>query len=81
MNGERKWEEFRKEAFAYCAGQIIRDARKGEKMTQSDLAKKVGSNKSYISKIEKGMVEPGIGLFFRILDALGLSFHIVKQVM
>ena len=27
---------------------------------------KVGTNKSYISRIEKGALEPGVGLFFRI---------------
>ena len=31
----------------------------------------VGTNKSYISRIEKGSLEPGVGLFFRIIDALG----------
>ena len=40
--------------YAYCVGQIILDARKQERMTQSDLAKKVGTDKTYISRIEKG---------------------------
>ena len=69
---ERK--QFRKEAEAYCVGQIISDTRKREKMTQSDLAKQVGVSKSYISRIEKGTVEPGAGLFLRILSAMGVDF-------
>ena len=36
--GTPEREEFRKEAYAYCMGQIICDARKKEKMTQSELA-------------------------------------------
>ena len=69
---ERK--QFRKEAEAYCVGQIISDTRKREKMTQSDLAKQFGVSKSYISRIEKGTVEPGAGLFLRILSAMGVDF-------
>lgn len=79
--GTPEREEFRREAYAYCVGQIISDARKQEKVTQSELAKMVGTNKSYISKIEHGLIEPGVGLFLRIIDALGLKFDIVKPVM
>ena len=41
--GTPEREEFRKEAYAYCMGQIICDARKKEKMTQSELAEKIGT--------------------------------------
>ena len=74
-------EEFRKEAYSYCVGQLISDARKQERMTQAELAEKVGTNKSYISRIEKGAIEPGVGLFFRIIDALGLKMEIVKPMI
>ncbi len=79
--GTPEREEFRKEAYAYCAGQIIQNARKQEKMTQEELARKTGTNKSYISKIENGVIEPGVGLFLRIIDALGLRFSIVRPIM
>lgn len=79
--GTPEREELRKEAYAYCVGQIISDARKQEKVTQSELARMVGTNKSYISKIEHGIVEPGVGMFMRIIDALGLRLDIVKPVV
>lgn len=79
--GTPKREEFRREAYSYCVGRLISDARKQEKMTQSELAEKVGTNKTYISRIEKGVIEPGVGLFFRIIDALGLRIDIVKPVV
>ncbi|WP_373146319.1 XRE family transcriptional regulator [Bacteroides thetaiotaomicron] len=41
---------------------------------------KVGTNKSYISRIEKGALEPGV-VFFRIIDALGLKVEIVKPMI
>ena len=69
------------DAYAFYTSQILLDARKEAKMTQSELAKKVGTNKTYISKIENGLIEPGAGLFFRIIDALGLRVDIVKPIM
>ncbi len=79
--GTPEREEFRKEAYAYYVGQLIHDARKQERITQDDLAHKVGTTKSYISKIEKGYIEPSVGLFFRIIEALGLKVNIVKPIM
>ena len=79
--GTPEREEFRREAYSYCVGQLISNARKQEKMTQSELAEIVGTNKTYISRIEKGAIEPGVGLFFRIIDALGLRIDIVKPVV
>ena len=79
--GTPEREEFRKEAYSYCVGHLISDARKQERMTQAELAEKVGTNKSYISRIEKGAIEPGVGLFFRIIDALGLKMEIVKPMI
>lgn len=73
--------KFDEEAYAFYTGQILLDARKEAKITQSELAKRVGTNKSYISKIENGTIEPGVGLFFRIIDALGLRIEIVKPVI
>lgn len=72
--------EFRREAYAYCMGQIINDARKSEKITQAELAQRIGTDKAYISKVEKGIIEPGVGTFYRIIDALGLRVEIVKPV-
>jgi ribosome-binding protein aMBF1 (putative translation factor) len=78
--GSPQREAFRNNAYAYYVGQIIRDARKEEKITQGELASKVGSNKSYISKIEHGLIEPTIGTFYRIIDALGLKVEITKPI-
>ena len=71
--GTPQREEFRREAYAYCVGSIIHDARKSEGMTQQELAEKVGTKKSYISRIETENVEPSAGLFLNILSILGLT--------
>ncbi|WP_300727556.1 helix-turn-helix transcriptional regulator [uncultured Bacteroides sp.] len=79
--GTPERENFRKEAYAYCMGQIICEARKNEKMTQAELAQKIGTNKSYISRIEKGLIDPSISTFCRIIEALGLKLEIVKPLI
>lgn len=78
--GTPEREAFRKESYAFCMGQLIYDARRKEKITQSQLAEKIGTNKSYISRIEKGLIEPGIGTFCRIIEALGLKIEIVRPI-
>ena len=78
--GTPEREAFRREAYAWYVGQLIHDARKNEKVTQQELASRIGLNKSYISKIENGSIEPGVGTFYRILDALGLRLDIVKPI-
>ena len=45
--GTPEREAFHQEAYAFCAGQIISDARKHEKITQKELAEKVGYVRLY----------------------------------
>ena len=78
--GTPEREEFRREAYAYCVGQIIHDVRKSEKITQAELASRIGSGKSYISKVEKGVIEPGVSTFFRIASALGRSVELTPAL-
>lgn len=72
--------EFDERAYAFYTGQIILDARKSEKITQGELAKRLGVDKSYISKIENGVVNPSVGFFYRIMNALNLRIEITRQV-
>ena len=72
--------QFENEAKAFYASQILLQARKEAKMTQTELAEKAGTTKSYISKIEKGLIEPGVGLFFRLVNSLGLRIDISKPI-
>ena len=72
--------QFENEAKAFYASQILLQARKEAKMTQTELAEKAGTTKSYISKIENGLIEPGVGLFFRLANSLGLRIDISKPI-
>lgn len=71
---------FEEEARAFYASQILLQARREARITQSELAERVGTTKSYISKIENGAVEPGVGLFFRLASALGLRIDIARPL-
>ncbi|MDR0712150.1 MAG: helix-turn-helix transcriptional regulator [Prevotellaceae bacterium] len=77
--GTPEREAFRGEAYAWYMAQMIHDTRKEEKVTQQELASRTGLNKSYISKIENGAIEPGVGTFYRIIDALGRRMELVKS--
>ena len=68
------------EAYAFYSGQILHSARKAAGITQSELAERINSTKSYISKLEKGHINPSAGLFFSIINALGMRVEIVKPV-
>jgi transcriptional regulator with XRE-family HTH domain len=42
--------EAEEEAYAFYTGKIVEDARKKAKITQAELARRIGSDRSYISK-------------------------------
>lgn len=75
---ERKTAEDR--ANAFFTGQIIEEARKKANMTQAELAEKIGTNKSYISRVENGRTEPKVSTFYRIASALGLNVELTPVV-
>ncbi len=75
---ERKQAEQRADAF--FTGQIIEDARKRANMTQMELAEKIGTNKSYISRVETGKTEPRVSTFYRIASALGLNVELTPAM-
>lgn len=68
--------EAENKAYAFFTGQIIEEARKKANMTQAELAAKIGTNKSYISRVETGKTEPRISTFYRIASALGLTVEL-----
>lgn len=78
--GTRERLTFEEEAYAYYTGQLLEEARKNAHLTQSELARRIGADKSYISRIEKGKTEPKVSTFYRIVHALGLSVELNPTV-
>lgn len=57
--------------------QIIR-ARKEQNITQEELAKRVGTQKSNISRLESGNYNPSLDFLVKVAESLGkhLSIHL-----
>lgn len=68
--------EAEEKAYAFYTGQIIEDARKKAKISQAELARRIGSDRSYISRVESGQTEPKVSTFYRIMNALGCRIEL-----
>jgi ribosome-binding protein aMBF1 (putative translation factor) len=64
------------EAWEDYNAQILMDARKSARLTQEQLAERVGVDKGYISRVERGLIVPTIGTFYKIVAAMGLSVEL-----
>ena len=73
--------KFEEEAYAYYTGLILRDARKDAKVSQAELARRTQTTKSYISRIENGVIIPSVAVFYRMIAALGMTVEIVKPAV
>lgn len=67
-------------AYSFYSGQILQDARREAKISQTELAQRMNTTKSYISKLENGIITPSVGVFYRIINALGMRVEVVKPV-
>ena len=70
--------KFEEDAYAYYTGLILRDARKDANVSQAELARRTQTTKSYISRIENGVIIPSVAVFYRMIAALGMTVEIVK---
>lgn len=70
--GTKKRDEFEKRTKTYMIGKMIKEARTDVRMTQELLAEKIGTKKSYISRLENGKIDIQVSTLFKIFeDGLG----------
>ena len=62
---------FETEADAFCLAETLREQRRLAGLTQQELADKIGTKKSYISKLENGHADVQLSTLFRIFAGLG----------
>jgi ribosome-binding protein aMBF1 (putative translation factor) len=61
---------------AYELGVLVRDARVAADLSQSKLAKRVGTSQSAIARLESGGAQPTIATLRRIATAIGVDLVI-----
>ena len=77
VHGTPERAKFDEEAYAFYTSQILHQTRKEARLTQAELAKRIGADKSYISRIENGITVPSVATFYRIASALGRSVELM----
>jgi transcriptional regulator with XRE-family HTH domain len=58
---------------AAAFGAAVRDARARAELSQEELAHQCGLDRSYFSKLERGLSQPTLSAIFKIAKALGYS--------
>lgn len=72
--GTPEREEFDAKAIAWYYGTLLRDRRRELKLTQKEVAEKIGREQTYIARIERGKADMQLSSFFRIAAVLGIQF-------
>lgn len=68
--------EYEKLQPRYEAIQQIITARKEQNITQAELAKRVGTQKSNISRLESGTYNPSLDFLSKVAESLGKSLKV-----
>ncbi len=76
-NGTETREAYEQEFEAFKLGVIIQEMREKQNLTQSQLAEKCGTTKSYISRIENNASDIRLSTLMRIIrQGLGGHLHL-----
>lgn len=77
--GTTERNDFDRECEAFIIGEKLKAERLKAGMTQEQLAVKIGTKKSYISRIENGRTDIQLSTLFKIFQGLGrkISFTIM----
>ncbi len=76
--GAKKRDEFELKAQYFVISEMLKEARREANMTQQQLAEKVGTKKSYISRLENGKCDIQLSTLYRIFeDGLGKKISLL----
>jgi DNA-binding XRE family transcriptional regulator len=62
-------------SLAFRIGVMLKEARKDAKLTQAELARRTGTKKSYISRIERGKSDIQLSTYYKLIE-VGLGKHL-----
>lgn len=74
--GTQEREEFTNKALALNYAMLLKEKRLEMHLTQEQLAQKVGKQRSYIARLEKGTVDMQLSTLISICSALNLKFSL-----
>ncbi|MEY5042296.1 MAG: hypothetical protein RLZZ414_1860 [Bacteroidota bacterium] len=66
--GTETRDSFEEKAQYFVISEMLKEARKEANMTQEQLANKVGTKKSYISRLENGKCDIQLSTLYRIFE-------------
>jgi DNA-binding XRE family transcriptional regulator len=76
--GTPKRDQFEEKAQYFVISEMLKEARREAKMTQEELAQKVGTKKSYISRLENGKCDIQLSTLYRIFEqGLGRPIQLI----
>ncbi|MDR0287634.1 MAG: helix-turn-helix transcriptional regulator [Clostridiales bacterium] len=73
--GTERRDDFEEHAQYFVISEMLKAARQEANMTQEQLAEKIGTKKSYISRLENGRCDIQLSTLYRIFE-----FGLGKQV-
>ncbi len=75
--GSEKRDKYDADSLAFRLGVMLKEARKEANLTQEELAKRTGTKKSYISRIERGLSDIQVSTYYKLVElGLGRSLSI-----
>ena len=75
--GTAERESYETESLAFRLGVMLKQARKEAHITQKELADKIGTKKSYISRIERGKSDIQLSTYHKLIEiGLGRTLNI-----
>ena len=77
--GTKERDEFEEAANMFVISEMLKESRREAKLTQEQLAQKIGTKKSYISRIENGKCDIQLSTLFRIFQT-GLGKQISLKI-
>ena len=71
-------EDFSMRAKAWYFAELFREKRREKKITQTELANRIGKKREYIALLEKGKTDMQLSTFLSISDALGMQIELTE---
>ena len=69
--GTPERDKFEVEAAAFSLAETLKEERMRAGLTQEQLAERIGTKKTYISRLENGKADVQLSTLFRIFEGLG----------